>query len=108
MLSDTVLDTETFLCRLTQFWNADLCRGLASRVERLSISNPQASSNLLWAFAELNMVEGYESVVDKLCTQLERDGGLARSATAQGVANMLWALSIMGQQVCPLFLHSPL
>lgn len=90
-----------------QFWNADVCRRLASRVESLSISNPQASSNLLWAFAELNMVEGYEAVVDKLCSQLETDEGLARSATAQGVANMLWALSVMGQQVCSLPCQPP-
>jgi hypothetical protein len=100
-------DAEKLVCCLAQFWNADLCRGLASRVETLSVSNPQASSNLLWAFAELNMVEGYEAVVDKMCSQLEGDSGLARSATAQGVANMLWALSVIGQQVCPVSCTHP-
>lgn len=80
-----------------KYWDSVVCQALAARVATITFTNSQAASNTLWALAELNMVDGYESSVKAVCEQIE-DGGLARLANAQGSANMLWALSVMGMQ----------
>jgi hypothetical protein len=57
----------------------------------------QVIPNVLWALAELDMQDSAD-VVNALCENLSQNG-MTQRLTMQGLANILWALSVLGYEV---------